>query len=843
MMSRRHTAVAVVSCERIETEMRELLFDVRHAIAGFRRTPAFTIAAVLSLAIGVGVNTAIYSVASALLLQPLPYADAERLAILWNRSPGLGITEDWFSTAQYFDIKTSAESFEHVAIAIGRNDNLTEDGGEPERVGTIRTSSELLPMLGVQPVLGRLFTTDDEVVGAPGVVLLGHGTWVRRYGSDPTVLGRRVLLNGQPFEIVGVLPSSFSLRREVLPTLGGARDAELVVPLPLAADAHAVRTAEDYNILAKLKRGVTIASAQAEMDALTARLRRDHPAIYPPNGGLTFGVVALQEQVVGDVRWSLLVLMGAVACVLLIACANVANLLLSRGVARQKEIAVRVALGASRGRVVRQLLTESILLALGGSVVAVVFAVVSLDWIRSLGVASVPRVDEIAMDGEVLLFTLVIAMVSGGLFGAAPAWRLARVDVQTHLKDAGRGSAGADSVWAGGSNLRRLLVMSELAIAVVLLIAAGLLIRSFARLQDVPPGFNPSNILTAELTMTGRKYNDRTAVMNAYRELWQRLPTIRDATATGGISSLPLSQMFAWGPITVEGRMPSAGEEFINVDIRITGGDYFKAMEIPLVAGRAFDEQDTIDKPRVALVDAHMARELWPGQDPIGKRVRSGGQNSASPWITIVGVVGRVKQYTLESDSRMALYFTHAQVPTREMNLVLKSARAPEALTNDLRATLKAFDPDLPMFNVRTMDHRVNESLARRRFAMQLLTLFAAIALALATIGIYGVMSYLVSQGTRELGIRLALGATPRNVVWLIGRHTALIAGAGVAAGLAIALGVTRFMQSLLFEIDAIDPLTYAAIGLFLLSVALTAGFVPAIRAGRIDPLRSLHAD
>ena len=817
--------------------------DLRTAVQSFVRTPAFTIAAVLSLAIGVGVNTAIYSVASALLLRPLPYADAERLTILWNRSPGLGITEDWFSTAQYFDIKSSAQSFEHVAIAIGGNYNLVEDGGDPERIGTVRASAGLLPMLGVEPALGRLFVAEDDVAGAPGVAVLGHATWVRRYGSDPGVIGRRVELNGTPYEIVGVLPRTFSLRREVLPTLGGARDADIMVPLPLDSGAANVRTAEDYNILAKLRPGVSVEQAQAELDALTARLRRDHPEVYPANGGLTFGVVPLQEQVVGSVRWSLFVLVGSVVCVLLIACANVANLLLSRGVARQREMAVRSALGASRGRIVRQLLTESMLLSLAGSVLALVLAAASLDWIRRLGAASVPRINEIVMNEGVLFFTMAIGVVAGLIFGAAPAWRLARVDANTHLKDAGRGSADADSVWAGSGNVRRLLVIAEVALSVVLLIAAGLLVRSFARLQEVPPGFNPANVLTLELTMTGRQYNDATAVLNAYRELWERLPNIPGVSAAGGVSSLPLSQMFAWGPITVEGRVPAAGEEFINVDMRMVGGGYFRAMEIPLVAGRWFDDQDTRDKERVAVIDERMARELWPGEDPIGKRVRTGGLTSTTPWIRVVGVVGRVKQYTLDTDSRMAMYLAHSQYPTRAMNLVLKSAQEPAQLTSAVRETLRTFDPDLPMFNVTTMDERVRDSLAQRRFAMQLLTLFAVIALVLAAIGIYGVMSYLVSQGTRELGIRLALGATPRNVVWLVGRHTTVIAVTGVIIGVAVAAGLTRFMQSLLFEIDAVDPGTFAAIALFLLSVALVAGFVPARRAARIDPLRSLRSE
>jgi predicted permease len=823
--------------------MRELLSDLRHAVMSFVRTPGFTLAAVLSLAIGVGVNTSIYSVASALLLRPLPYADADRLAILWNRSPGLGIAEDWFSTAQYFDIRNHAQGFEHVALAIGGNYNLTENGGEPERVGTIRATAGLLSMLGAEPAIGRLLVNDDEVTGAPGVAVLGHGTWQRRYGADPGVIGRRIVLNGTPYQIVGVLPASFSLRREVMPTLGGARDAEIVIPLSLSAEAPTVRTAEDYNILAKLKAGVTTTQAQAELDALTARLRRDHPEFYPANGGLTFDVVPLQEQVVGGVRWSLIVLMGAVACVLLIACANVANLLLSRGVARQKEIAVRSALGASRARIVRQLLTESLLLAFIGSALAVLLGAFSLDWIRSLGAASVPRVTEIEINQSVLLFTLAIAVVAGLLFGAAPAWRLARVEVTAHLKEAGRGSAGADSVWTGGGNLRRLLVVSELALSVVLLIAAGLLIRSFARVQDVPPGFNPANLLTLELSLVGQKYSDQAAAMNAFRDLWDRLARIPGVAAAGGVSSLPLSQMFAWGPITVEGRVPPAGEEFINVDIRMVGGEYFRAMEIPVRAGRWFDEQDTRDKDRVGVVDERMARELWPGQDPIGKRIRTGGLSSAAPWITVVGVVGNVKQYTLDSDSRMALYLAHKQFTTRAMNVVLKSTQAPEQLASRVREELRQLDPDLPMYNVRTMEARVDESLAQRRFAMQLLTLFAVIALVLATIGIYGVMSYLVTQGTRELGIRLALGATPAAVLWLVGRHTAAIAVSGVLMGIALAIGVTRFMQSLLFQISALDTSTFIAIGMFLLCVALIAGLVPARRAARIDPLQSLRTE
>jgi predicted permease len=388
-----------------------------------------------------------------------------------------------------------------------------------------------------------------------------------------------------------------------------------------------------------------------------------------------------------------------------------------------------------------------------------------------------------------------------------------------------------------------MLVVSELAASVVLLIGAGLLVRSFARVQDVAPGFTPTNVLTFELTMTGRKYNEASAILQAYRTVWDQLRAVPGVAASGGVTSLPLSQMFAWGPITVEGRIPPAGEELVNADMRMVGGDYFRAMEIPLINGRLFDERDSPDSPRVTLVDERMARDLWPGEDAVGKRLRSGGASSTTPWITVIGVVGAVKQYTLESDSRIAMYLSDTQYPRRAMNIVLKSQTAPAMLSAAARGVLRGFDPDLPIYNVRTMDERVSASLARRRFAMQLLALFAVVALGLATIGIYGVMTYLVSQGTRELGIRLALGATPNEILWLIGRQTAWIAGVGVTLGVVAALALTRFMRSLLFDVHYLDPLTFAGIAAFLGVVAMLAGHVPARRAARIDPVSSLRTE
>jgi predicted permease len=820
-----------------------LVQDVRYALRGFVRAPAFTLAAVLSLALGIGANTSIFSVVSALLLRPLPYHDAERLVLLWNRSPGIGVAEDWFSTGQYFDIKQAA-AFEDVGIAIGANWNLTGDG-EPERVGTLRVSSNLLPMLGVRPALGEPLTPEDDRPGRTGKALLSHGTWMRRFGGERAVLGRSLTLNGLPFEIVGVLPESFDLPREVMPTLGGAEHAEIVLPLPLSAEAARVRSGEDYNILGKLKAGVAVAAAQAEMDVLTTRLRQEHPNIYPPNGGLTFDVVPLQEQVVGDVRRSLVVLVASVAFVLLIACANVANLLLSRAFARRGEVALRVAMGASRARLAAQFLTESVALALVGGGLGLLLTAAMLRGIATLGTASVPRLSEISLNRDVLLFTVVISVASALIFGLVPALSLSRSSAQEALADSSSRASGSGAVWSRVRGLRRPLVAAQLALCVMLLIGAGLLIRSFQQLLAVPSGFDASGVLTFELTMTGKRYADPQRVIDTYRDLWGRLEALPGVASAGGVSMLPLSDMFAWGPIVLEGRALPSGESFINADQRTVGGDYFSAMRIPLLQGRLFTEHDTRQTPRVVVVDDHMAQVLWPGEDPIGKRLRRGGMDADAnaPWLTVVGVVGRVKQYALdERDSRIAMYHPHTQTGSRALNVVARGD-AREGLVAAAVNQVRAIDPDMPVYNVKTMARRVDDSLARRRFAMFLLTLFAGIALVLASVGVYGVIACLVDQSRREIGIRLAIGATPGRIVSMVVAHGAAIAAAGVGVGLAVAFAFGNALETLLFGVTARDPSTFATVALLLAVVTLAGSYVPARKAARIDPVASLRAE
>jgi predicted permease len=823
--------------------MNILLQDVRRALRSLGAAPAFTVAAVLSLAIGIGANTAIFSIVDGLLLRPLPYKDPRQLVILWNRSPGLNITEDWFSTAQYFDIKNGHRGFEQVAIAIGGNYNLT-GSGEPERVGTIRVSSSLLPMLGQRATLGRLFVPDEDLPGRMATAVLSYGTWARRFGSDPGVLGRKIILNGVPYEIVGVMPHSFSLPREVMPTLDGAEQAEILLPLPLPANAAQNRDHEDYNILGKLKPGVSVEQAQAEMDTITARLRHEFPEAYPPNGDLTFGIVPLLEQVVGNVRRTLYLLLGAVGFVLLIACVNLANLQLSRAVARQKEIAVRTALGATRARIIRQLLTESVLLAFAGGALGIALAFLALHWVRLLGPQSVPRMSDVGIGLAALAFTFMVCVLSAILFGLAPALRVSRLDVQSTLQDTSRTSSGVSAIWGRGDNFRRSLVIAEIALCAMLLIGAGLLIRSFARVRNVDPGFNPRNVLTLELTMTGERYKNKEAVLSAYHELWQRLEGLPGVTSAGAVTSLPLSQMFAWGPITVEGRVPPVGEKFINADVRMVSGHYFQAMEIPLREGRLFSNDDVADKPRVAIVDEYMVQQLWPRQNPIGKRFHVGGiSETTSPWITVVGVVGRVKQYTLDSDSRIAYYVPQTQFVTRAMNVVMRGNNDPAALAGAVKQQIREVNPDLPLYNVSTMQERFDNSLARRRFTMLVLGTFAAISLGLAVIGIYGLIAYLVGQGSREVGIRLALGATPANIMALIVRGGMALAFWGVGIGIGGALIVSRLMRSLLFGVGVTDVVTFVAVPVLLACIAFFASYVPARRASRIDPSISLRCE
>ncbi len=813
--------------------MEALWQDLSYTLRRLAKHPGFTLVAALSLAIGIGANSAIFSVTNTLLLRPLPYKDADRLVILWNRSPGLNVEQDWFSLGQYLDIKIENRVFEQTAVTIGGSYNLT-GAGIPEHIEGARVSSSLFSLLGGQAVYGRVFLPEEDEKGKTPTVILSNAFWQRRFGSDPTIVGKTLTLNEQNFSIVGVLSAGFSLNKEVMPTVNGVQRADVFLPLPISDSDRTNRGGEDYNIFARLKPGVTVAQAQADMDLIAAQMKRQYPENYPANGGLTLSVVSLLQQVVGDIRLALYVLLGAVGFVLLIACANVANLLLARAAIRQKEIAIRVAVGASRWRIVRQLLTESVVLAMIGGLLGLALAFAAVKALRVFGSANIPRLPEIGVDGRVLAFTFFVSLLTGILFGLVPALRASRVDLNETLKDGSRGSGGGSH-----NRVRNLLVIAEIAVSLMLLIGAGLLIRSYRQIQNASPGFNPRGVLSLRLSLPAARYTTPESVFNFYKQLGEKVMQLPGIQSFGMNLVLPLSNYTAaWGPITIEGYVPKASSELIISNERFVSQGYFRTMEMPLVKGRQFDERDIKGAPDVTIINEALAARFWPNEDPIGKRIQRGGK---APWRTVVGVVRDEKAVNLENEPLIALYHPIEQFNIRSRYLVARTSSDPDQLTAAVTRQVHMLDPQLPVYDASTMERRLYDSLARRRFAMLLLGVFSAVAMILAAIGIYGVMSYWVNQRTHEIGIRVALGAQQRNILQLVIRQALVLVVIGIAFGLAAAFALTRVMASLLFGISTTDGLTFVVISMLLAAVALIASWLPARRATKVDPIIALR--
>ncbi|HLW79896.1 MAG TPA: ABC transporter permease [Terriglobia bacterium] len=811
--------------------MQPLLQDFRYALRMLRKNAGLTAVIVLSLAIGIGANSAIFSVVDALLLRPLPYPEPERLAAIWLHSPGIGIFRDWPSPGQYIDIQNENHSFEEMSIS--RLTAWTLTGvDQPEQIYGMRTSSSLFHLLGAKPLLGRLLLPDEDKPGKPDVAILSYRLWRRLFSSDPQIVGRSITLDGKPYSVAGVLGPQFLINSEVMPAEGPMDKADLFMPLPLAADAAQNRRDENYNLMVRLKRGVSVAQAQADIDASAGRIREKDKR------DRTFGmtVVGLQDQVVGDVRRAVLVLLGSVGLVLLIACFNVANLLLTRAAGREKEIAIRTALGASGRRVVRQLLTESVLLAVMGGAAGLLIAGWALYMVHTLNPGNIPRLDDIGINGAVLAFTFGVSVATGVLFGLAPAWRALRVDLNTSLKSGGRSGQAEGGLSLARNRLRGLLVVGELALSLMLLVGAGLLIRSFVGLGSVPPGFNTDHVLSMQVAASGPNDHEDKAAVEFYKEVADRITRLPGVKAEGVVSSLPLTGVVGWGGIDVEGYTPPPGQE-LQVDIRAASTDYFRAMAIPLVKGRFFSEHDTSDSLPVVIIDEKFARRFWPHDDPVGKHL---WRDPKKP-MTIVGVVGVVKQYGLDNEGKMAFYFPHQQQGWPDMYLVARTASDPAALSGAIVREIHAVDPNAVVYDVRTMQDRLYDSLARQRFAATMLGAFAAFALLLAAVGVYGVMSYLVSQSTHDIGVRMALGARPGDILGLVVRQGMELAAIGVAGGLIGALALTRVMASLLFGVTATDAATFSAVAVILAAVALAATVIPARRAINVDPMVALR--
>lgn len=809
--------------------------DIRYGARSLLRTPGFTLAAIIALALGIGANSAILSVVDGVLLRPLSYAAPERLVTVLSKG------YNPVAPANYFDWKRQGTSFERTGAAEYWTTTIT-GAGDPEKLYALHLTSDILPMLGVTPMLGRVWSADDDTKGRDREIVIGHGLWVRRFAAEPGVLGKKVTLDGVPYTVIGVMPEGFGFAPF------WATRAELWAPLALD---RSDRGGGSLRVFARLKPGVTIGSARAEMAAITSHLERQFPGTNHD-----VRVTDLTTQVVGNVRTPLLVILGAVAFVLLIACANVAHMLLARAARRQREIAVRVAIGASRARMIRQLLTESVLLAAAGGAAGLLLARTGVRVLATAGAASIPRAATITLDGRVLLATAAITFVTGIIFGLAPALRASAADLSSSLKEGERGSS------EGGrrNRTRNVLVASEFALALMLLVGAGLLIRSFIAMQSLDPGYDPANVLTMVVPVTGTSSSPegkRAAFYEALLGDIRAMPGVQSASA---VNHIPIGGD-SWGfPFRVEGRAEPRPEDVPVASYKVVMPGYFATMRIPVIAGRDVNATDNLAAPGVVVVNEYLAQRYWPDENAIGKRVSFAKDSTGSRvWLTVVGVVRNTihGDWTSPPEEEVFLPFAQQQDylanPSGHFSYMTLAIRAscgaggthcdPARLTPAIRVAVHSLEPNVPLAEVQTMSSLVDGATARERFYLMLLTAFAAVAVALAAVGIYGVMSYAVSRRTHELGLRMALGARPHQLLANVVREGMSVAAVGGAIGVAGALAISRLMAGLLFGVKATDPLTFVAVAATLGAVALVACYIPARRATKIDPLESLRGD
>ena len=809
--------------------MRTMLQDMRYGLRVLMKRPGFTVVAVLALALGIGANTAIFSVVNAVLLRPLSFKEPERLVAVWETNDQLSAemrNRNEVAPGNFLDWRAQNQVFEQIAALTYTSANLSGTG-EPERIQSQAVTANFFQTLGVQPLMGRAFLPEEESLSSQRVVVISHELWQRRFGADPALLGKTLTLNGNQTIVVGIMPPAFQLQ---FPT---SMKVEMWMPLRIDP-ANAGRKAHYLYSLARLKPGVSITQAQAAMRGIAARLQEQYPET---NAERSTNVVSLHRQLVGNVQPYLYLLFGAVGFVLLIACANVANLLLARVSARHKEVAIRIALGASRLRLIRQLLTESIMLAALGGLLGLLLAYWGVDLLIALSPADVPRLGEIGLHGPVFAWTLLVSLLTGVLFGLAPALQASKPDINEALKESGGRSPGG----LGRSRLRNLLVVSEVALALVLLVGAGLMIRSFMSLQRTSPGFEPKNLLTMNISLPRVKYKEPQQANVFFEQLFQRINAVPGVEATGGIDPLPLSDSNETTGVLIEGQPAQAPAERPEVGSRNVTPGYFQTMRIPVLKGRAFAEQDREDAPPVVIINDVLARRFWPGGDAVGKRLGFEDDEGKQEWREVVGIVGNVKHERLDAEAKPEVFVPYRQAPRNFMTLVVRTSSDPASMIAAIREQVLAIDKDQPVFDIKTMEERLSKAVAQSRFIMLLLAVFSALALALSAIGIYGVMAYTVSQRTHEIGIRMALGAQSRDVLRMVVRQGMTLAMTGVVIGLVAAFALTRVMTSLLYGVTATDPWTFSVVALVLSAVALLAIIIPARRATRIDPMEALR--
>ena len=819
-----------------------LIADSKFAIRMLWKQPGFTAIAIATLALGIGANTAIFSVVNAVLLQPLPFPHSEQLVLVTDDLTGRQANDIGMSVPELQDLQERSGIFEDLSAVWPVDANLT-GSDRPERVELLAVSPNYFSLLGANAQLGRVFGEEDRAQGFAEGVVISDGLWRRVFGADPNILGRKIRADNDLYTIVGVMPPGFrhpgrTLRDDV--ELWGTAGFSAN---PFGPPRRNVRMLP--GAIGRLKAGLTVPQAQAQLDAFVSQLTNDFPNEYPAEAGWTVRLQPAREKLVGEVRSTLLILLGAVGVVLLIACVNVANLMLARSLARQREMAIRLALGANRRRIILQLLNESLVLALIGGAVALVIVSWVTDLLLRLVPTTIPRLNEVGFNGVILLFTFLVSLATGVLFGLVPAWQASRPDVLSGLKE-GTAAAGFG---ARSNRLRGLLVVTELAMSLVLMIGAGLLLRSFWRVLDVNPGFDAKNVMVARIWLPVpnnpeldpyRPPEKRTQFVKEVLGRVGGLPGVQRAAMVAG-NGVPLIGPHPKGPLVIEDR---ADESVLpQVQISSVSPEYFTTLGAPLVDGRFFSDADETGAPRVAIIDRAAVRRFWLDENPIGKHIKFGRRDSKAPWITIIGVVGDIKTDGFDTPEQPHVYFPILQNPGYAMAVMVKTEANPTLLTQSLREQIQAVDPDLPVFGEKTMEDIVETSLGERRFAMQLVTSFGVVALLLAGIGIYGVIAYSVNQRTREIGIRLALGANERDIMgWVLTQGMGLTA-AGVGLGLAGAFALTRLLQGLLFGITATDAITFATLAAVLGLVALAACYIPAKRATKVDPMIALRCE
>jgi predicted permease len=810
--------------------------DLRHSLRLLAKNPLFTLVGILTLALGIGATTAVFTLVNALLIKPLPYENPARLVLLFEHFKDQHLDAIPVSPPEFLEYKTQLKSFDKLAAFNTATFNLSE-GELPERIFGATLSADLFRLLGVQPIRGRTFRPEECAVGRDDVILISERLWRRKFDRDPRVLGSKLIADGRAFTVVGIMPASFEFPLPLF-NISGAQfgeQADIWQPLGFKDSEMKNRGSRSYGVIGRLAPGVSAQQAQAELDTVVRGMRPRFKDNYPQTESFGATIYPLKEQVIGGMKPLLLILLGAVALVLLIACANLATMLLARATAREREMAIRVAVGASRARLLRMALTESVVLAIFGAGVGILLAIWAIKLVKSLGTQTIPRLGEVQIDGTVLLVTLAVAIGTGLIFGLVPGLTSGKPDLTESLKEGGRGSTSGRR----HNRLRNALVIAEVALALVLLTGAGLLLKSFVRLQNVNPGFNPKNVLTAEISLPALRYPDKESQVNFFAELERRVASLPGVTHAGCTIILPMSGINSDSSFDIEGRMSDDTHPGPDEEIRLVSSDYFRTLEMPLLRGRFFTKGDKLDAPPVVIINQALAKRYWPNEEAIGKRMQL-PTRKGRVWTTIVGIVGDLHHRGLDQPVKPEFYVPLAQIPYPSVILAVRSPQDAISLTSALRSTVQTIDPAVPIAHVRTPEQVIADSVAPRRLSVVLLAVFAGVALVLASVGIYGVMSFLVVQRTHEIGVRMALGAQRSDVLRLVIAHAGALIGAGTILGLIVALFSTSILRSVLFQVSALDVPTFLLVTLTLAIVALIASYIPARRATRADPMIAL---